>query len=178
MIDLSARAKPFIGIFKDIKKSYRNEFYQQIILINLSRIRIVTPLLLVLSLIFFIIIDIVRASALIISPKMIIYSSLNIFFLLVMIFMRKVKGFSSSHNSTGFLFLYFYIFIIMLHVMALAIFASNPELSIYYFLVPLLAMTVGFYWPLFHLLIFHVVASIEFLLLSCEFSVALFHLDD
>ncbi|MFW5759691.1 MAG: sensor histidine kinase [Cyclobacteriaceae bacterium] len=154
--------RAIFNIFKDIRKKYSAEFYQQILAINISRIRTITPLLLLLSFLFFIVIEIFKSSFTL-SAKTISHLSLSVFFLLVIIFMKKVKTLSLIRMRTGYLFVYIYILMIMLHGTAIALFSYQNETSTYAYLVPTIAIMVGLYWPLWHLLIFIAFSSTTFL---------------
>lgn len=149
------------NIFNEIKGKNKDEFYQQILAINISRIKTITPLLLVLSIIFFIATELYRLP-LSAPAKTLGHLSLSIFFLLVIIFMKKVKTISLIRMKTGYFFVYCYILIIMLHVTAIAIFSYQNDTPIYAYLVPAIAIMVGFYWPLKHLLVFLVFTSLTF----------------
>jgi signal transduction histidine kinase len=148
------------NIFKDIKTRYKAEFHQQILAINISRIKTISPIILVLSVLFFIVADLIQSPQ-IYSPKLFIHVSLSLFFLIVIIFINKIKSVSQIKIVTGYFLVYLYVAIITLHVIALSLLAYEP-LAIYAFLVPVVGFMVGFYWPLLHIIVYIIISTISF----------------
>lgn len=157
-------------LFKKVPEKLARDFLHDISYRNTERIIAVTPFLLILNIIItglpelFDILSTPTHSS-IAKYKALVNISLNVFFFIVILGSLAPGILNKVDRILGFRFLIIFSIIVLSHLMALALLHSQSNVAIYFFLLPLCALMVGFYWRTPDIIILALVSNVIFFIL-------------